>query len=841
MSKKKAPTTNKKQKGKKSAAAKKGKVYTNPNNKTIEKELPIEKDSKSSKPGKKNSKIPFILFSVAFAALLILILFFFRTGKTPGEKFAGLLSGETIDKPNIILFTLDTLRADHLPSYGYPGVETPHMDALSRQGVVFEQCTSSTNLTLPSHSSIMTGTYPTYHGIRVNGSTALSGVHQTLAELFAGNGYMCGAFIAAFVLDGRWGLKQGFHHYDDKFELKKYKHIDLGRVQRPANEMVDAALEWMDKKKDKPFFSWIHLYDPHTPYSPPEPYYSRYKNRLNGLYDGEIAYTDEQIGRCVQWLKDNNLDKNTIIVLLGDHGEGLGSHGEMTHGYYIYDYAVQVPLIMATPFDELKGVRVASQVRTIDVYATLLEMAGISIPAANQGESLLPLAFNPAESKDRPAYSESMVPDIQYGWSALYSLRTSDYKYIDAPKPELYDLRNDPGETENLWKSRQSIVREFKKDLLHIQKTSAVGAPDPESANLDKETMRRLASLGYAGTPVSRRKSKNSSLEDPKDKREIYEAISRASEHFANDDFETAAKELETVMKQEPDIPQAMLILANSYAKLDRRDEAKVYLDRLLKRDPNNLQALNCLANVLSKMGKKEDVITLCKKAIAVDALNSQAYTLIGETYIDDGNHKEALPYLQKAVEIQPKMNRTRLNLAICYLGLKRYDDSSALLDAIITKYPKYPMANFHMGLLKEEMSNFEEAASFYRLELKHYENCIQARFNYGKLLFRQGDLDGYIKEMQKLTEIAPKFPKGYLFLARGLLKKGSPPDESLVLIEKGISLADDTEPGLKALGYFLMADVYSRKKQPAKVKEALVKADYYKKKGRKKEVPKVH
>ena len=333
--------------------------------------------------------IVLILSIVAVGIVLWLIL---PLEKSPAAQIEKLWFESGIEKPNVILFTLDTTRADHLACYGYSSVKTPHLDSLARRGVLFEQAAASSPLTLPSHCSILTGMYPTYHGVRINGNTALNEQQLTIAEVFSNQDYQCGAFIAAFVLDGRWGLKQGFHHYDDYFDLKKYKHIDLGSVQKPGNEVMDVALEWLEAKKNSPFFAWIHLYDPHTPYEPPDPYLAEYASRgLVGMYDGEIAFMDEQIGRCIAWLENNELDKDTILVLVGDHGEGLGSHGEGTHGYFIYDYAIHVPLIIVTPFEKLRGVRVPSQVGIVDIFQTLIEMTAIPSSVETQGRSLLPL------------------------------------------------------------------------------------------------------------------------------------------------------------------------------------------------------------------------------------------------------------------------------------------------------------------------------------------------------------------------------------------------------------------------------------------------------------------
>jgi arylsulfatase A-like enzyme len=263
--------------------------------------------------------------------------------------------------------------------------------------------------------------YPTYHGVRVNGNTALNDEQTTLAEVFSGQGYSCGAFISAFVVDGRWGLKQGFEHYDDKLDMTRSKHIDLGAIQRPANEVMDSALAWLDGQKSAPFFAWIHLYDPHLPYEPPEPYRSEYGGSgPAGLYAGEVAFMDEQIGRLTAWLERTGLEQSTVLVLVGDHGEGLGSHGEGSHGYYIYEYAIHVPLIVAAPLAGLQSKRVGSQVSTADVFPTILDLAGVKPQQEIQGRSLLPSMFRPGSGREVPAYAESMAPNIQFGWSPLH-------------------------------------------------------------------------------------------------------------------------------------------------------------------------------------------------------------------------------------------------------------------------------------------------------------------------------------------------------------------------------------------------------------------------------------
>lgn len=758
---------------------------------------------------------------------------FLRPEKDPAKRVSELWAKRGIDKPNIILFTLDTTRADHIACYGYPDVRTPNLDALAARGVLFEQAAASSPLTLPSHSSIMTGMYPTYHGVRVNGNNGLSEEQTTISEVLSGRGYQTGAFVGSFVLDGRWGLKQGFQCYDDPFDLKKYKHVDLGAIQRPGNQVMDAALAWLDGAKANPFFAWIHLYDPHAPYEPPEPYHSEYNSRGRvGLYDGEIAFMDEQIGRCVSWLQKNGLDKNTVLILIGDHGEGLGSHGEGTHGYFIYEYAVHVPLIVVTPFEKLRGLRIPSQVRAVDVFPTLLEMAKIKAPSKTQGRSLLPLIFHPQKKEESYAYGESMAPNIQFGWSALRSLRTTHYKYIDAPKAELYDLISDAAEQTNLIQQYPDVVRSMKGELDRLVAETSQGAPTPQAANLDKDTMERLTALGYIGAPVTAKKTSGSAakvLADPKDKLSVYLALTTAGELIMKDRYAEAAATLESALREEPTIPQGLVQLATCYVELGRTEEAKARLDLVLKDDPQNAQALICLANILLDEQKREDVIALCKRTLSVDERSVQAYVLLGEVYTDEQNHAQALPYLEKAVEIQPKLTRNRLNLAACLVGLKQFERAEKLLKEIIQESPTFLLANFNLGLLYEEEGKLDRAREAYAQEVASHPTNFKARFNLGKVLFKLGDRAGSIEQMSEAIKINPKLAEGYFMLAMNLLNEPSPLDEVRGLVEKGLSLADTSE--LKALGYFLMADIYDREHQPEKMNDALRKANSYRSK----------
>ena len=770
-----------------------------------------------------------LMLAVISAGLLVVaavVLFRGRAPSDSGQSVRDWWTRKGVDKPNVVLISLDTTRADHLGCYGNADARTPAIDGLARQGVLFSQAASPAPLTLPSHSSIMTGLYPTNHGVRLNGTNALSQQHTTLAEALSDNGYQTGAFVGAFVLDGRWGLNQGFRTYDDQFDMSKVKQLDLAAVQRPANQVFDAALRWLDERKSGPFFTWIHLYDPHTPYEPPEPLMSEFSRRgPAGPYDGEIAFVDQQVDRLLSWLRSTGIDQRTIIVIVGDHGEALGSHGEGTHGYYIYDYAQHVPFIVATPIDRLQGVRVDSQVSLVDVFPTVLALTGIEVKSRVHGRSLLPLMFGSAAAGDIYAYSESMAPDLQFGWSALHSLRSPRYKYIEAPRPELYDLAADPGEATNIFAQQTTLAFEMARQLERLIAETSRDAPAPEAANLDQETVERLAALGYVGTtaPAKRSPGGSKELADPKDKLDVFTAVQRAGELMVKGEYAEASKALESAVLQEPKMPQALLMLGSCYSELGRTKEAKARFDEVLKNDPQSIQGLIGLANILLDEGQTEDVVTLCKRTLSLDARNSQAYALLGNAYIAREQPLQALPYLEKAVEIQPKITQNRLNLAASLIDAKQFPRAQTMLDEILREYPKFPGAAFNLGVLYDEQQRPNDARTAYLAEVANYPNSFKARFNLGKVLSGLGDWTGSIEQMREVIRIAPSRPEGYLFLARGLLHEGGPLDEVQALTEKGLTFA--AAPDMKALGWFLMADVFQRRQQPAKVAEALRKA----------------
>src|SRR5882762_965366 len=360
--------------------------------------------------------------------------------------------------PNVVLITIDTLRADHLGCYGYQKIKTPNIDGLAADGARFTRAFTAVPVTLPSHTVMLTGTYPMLSGMHDFSANKLSPQQPTLATVLKQSGYATGAVVGSAVLDSRFGLNHGFDFYYDHFDFSRLEEANLDEMERPGNVVADQALEWLAKNSQKKFFLWMHLYDPHYPYHPPEPYSREYADRP---YDGEIAFADEQVGRLLRFLKDKGLYQNTVIVLSGDHGESLGEHGEKTHGFFIYNATMHVPLIIHLPGKSAAQV-VESIVSLVDLMPTVLQAAGLNIPSQVQGRSLLPLMVRRKAEESRNLYAETFLPRLHFNWSELRAVETERYQFIDAPKPELYDLSKDPGETQNLYADKKAVAGELR-------------------------------------------------------------------------------------------------------------------------------------------------------------------------------------------------------------------------------------------------------------------------------------------------------------------------------------------------------------------------------------------
>lgn len=385
----------------------------------------------------------------------------------------------------LVVITLDTTRADRLPLYGYMNVSLPHVERLAAEGVVFDQATSVGALTLPAHASLFTGLLPPRHGIRDNADLPLDPARLTLAEVLKGSGWRTAAFVGSVVLNADRGLAQGFDHYGGVAagDGASDEH------QRPAGEVVDDSIRWLESIGDDRFLLWVHLYDPHRPYDPPAPFRS-----VPDPYVGEIAYADSQIGRLLDALDRRTLLDRTVVVVAGDHGESLGEHGERDHGIFVYESVLRVPLIVKAP--ALAPRRVTEVVRLTDVMPTVLDLLGVPAPPAD-GISLAGLMRGRSRHLDLEAYAESLYPR-RFGWSPLYALRDGRYKFIEAPRPELYDLERDPFEQRNVHDQQPAVASAMRRRLAALTQRGDDTRPfDP--AGVPEELRRRLASLGYVG------------------------------------------------------------------------------------------------------------------------------------------------------------------------------------------------------------------------------------------------------------------------------------------------------------------------------------------------------
>jgi arylsulfatase A-like enzyme len=406
---------------------------------------------------------------------------------------------------NLLVVTLDTTRADHLGAYGFQSISTPNIDWLARDGVLFLQTSAAAPLTM--HASLYTGRFPFGHGVRDNGDAALDPGQTTLAEVLQKQGYVTGAFVSSVVLASSRGLNQGFDSYSDDFAAVP------GGLRRQANEVTDDALKWLARAGSSRFFAWLHFYDAHAPYHPRSPYLESYPARP---YDAQIAFMDDQVGRVLDFLRQADLLDRTLVVVIADHGEGLGDHREAGHGIFVYDSVIRVPLIIRTPFTGLRARIVDAVTRSVDVMPTLLDLLDLPAPDAIDGRSLVPLMTGQLSTLNLDGYSESMYPRLRFGWSDLRALRAGSFKVIAAPRPELYDLTRDPFEEHNLFDTDPALAGQMLGRLREME-ASVSASSRSRARETDADTLAKLASLGYVSRPGTPAATDPGDLPDPKD------------------------------------------------------------------------------------------------------------------------------------------------------------------------------------------------------------------------------------------------------------------------------------------------------------------------------------
>jgi len=604
--------------------------------------------------------------------------------------------------------TIDTLRADRLGVYGAlrPGsgqatnVATPNIDALAREGAWAVNATVHAPLTRPSHVSLFTGRYPAEHGIRDNVSPPLAADVPVLAERFQRDGFATAAFIASAVLDRQSGLARGFDVYSDRF--------DSGADRKPGDVVVAEAAAWM-KGKNK-FFGWVHLYDPHAPYLPPGRYASEYRDRP---YDGTVAWSDELIGRLTGALRESGALDSTLVIVTSDHGEGLGEHGEDVHGYFVYEATLRVPLVIRGPGVK-PGTRIDAVARTIDLYSTILEMTG-GAGEAMSGRSLAAGLKSGGPLTDEPSFAESLVPLLHYGWSDLRSVRDGRWKYILAPRQELYDLQSDPGELRNLADAEPARTRALRGSIdarLRVEQSAA--RTETAAAGVSPEVLERLGALGYIGPgAASDRKSAGA---DPKDKLEDYKALSAAMQDgivaLRAKRHGDALRHLQGVTRRGVDSFEVHHYLGRAYAGLGRWREASQEYEKAVRNQPADAETWRALGASRVAAGNSAAAIPAFEKLASLLPKDPVARMQLGEALRDLGRYKEAINAITTAIALDPKPAEYWNSLGTVLGASGKVGDAQQAFAEAATREPTNGMYPYNRGLALQHLGRRDEAAA---------------------------------------------------------------------------------------------------------------------------------
>jgi arylsulfatase A-like enzyme len=544
---------------------------------------------------------------------------------------------------DVALVTLDTTRADRLGAYGYEKAETPNLDRLAREGVLFADAVSPAPITLVAHASILTGLDPDRHGVRHNGQYRLDPSQVTLAEVLQANGYETAAFISGFVLDARYGLAQGFDTYDDRTEaFEKQPFGGLG--ERSAKEVTDAALDWLGKRSDaKPLFLWVHFYDPHAEYKPPEAFRQRFPDNP---YDGEIAYVDSQVGRLVEAFE--NTGRKLLIVVAGDHGESFGEHSEYSHGRLLYETTQRVPLFLWSKA-AIQRARVVDDVVVglVDIFPTVLDLLSLRDEVPRDGITLR-LA---RQGRDRALYMETMMAYLDNGWAPLHALRRHEDKYIFAPKPEYYDLTRDARERGNLYAEKEptrlvdELARRMKEGPSAKDVAAQASAPDPQS-------LRTLQALGYLAG-AGRSSAAEGTLPDPKDMIEVLKLAIESRSLRREGKFEDALARAQKALALAPGDHEVIEENALAYIDLNRLPEAEVALRAYVALKPN-ANILIMLAQILRETGRAHDAKELLQSAMKLEPDHGGVMITWGDFLAAEHKYAEAIQWYQRAKQVDP-------------------------------------------------------------------------------------------------------------------------------------------------------------------------------------------
>ncbi len=629
------------------------------------------------------------------------------------------------------------------------------MDALARDGVRFARAYAQVPITLPSHTVILTGTYPMSNGVRDFTSHGVPPNLGLLAEAFKRQGYATAAFVSAFVLDGTWGFNRGFDTYDDHFDARQFETRNPGSIERRADETIERLLAWLKARESgkapaPPYFVWLHLFDPHSGYDPPEPCRTRYAGRL---YDGEVAYTDSQLARLFDALRRSGDYDRALIALLADHGESLGEHGEQEHGFFVYNSTAHVPFILKPPRGEGVARVVAPPVGTIDLAPTLLVLLRLRDPISRQfqGSSLASLVRGKGAPAARSIYTETYYPWNSFGWAPLRSLVTGKFRFVEAPRAEIYDLAADPDEIRNLFDTRRADAEALRGELQNFERRYAAQAATSKGPPLAPETVEKLKSLGYVAYAAPAAPTSTAGLADPKDRLQIFKAILRATDFASLGRVEESNALLAKARAEEPKLYLIPFMLAENAARARRWAEAETQFLACLKLHPSFQQAVMGLARTYIARGKGAEARPWLELAIHENPRNFLAYHGLGLVARMAKNPEEARRWFAKAIEEKPNYAPSHQELGIVLVELQRYAEALGPLRHAAEMGLESAVVANHLGTAYTNMNRMEEGIGQYRRALELQNDYAPARLNLAFALQKQGDRAAARREFQVL------------------------------------------------------------------------------------------
>jgi len=719
-------------------------------------------------------------FSITIILLIVIISLYLITDNSSKKKSG---KGQNL---NLLVITLDTTRTDRIGAYGYKPAQTKNIDSLASRGVLFENCYSSVPLTLPAHCSIFTGKYPLGHQARDNGTYFLDEDHLTLAEEMKKLGYHTSAIIASFVLQSKFGLNQGFDFYDDSLNIKEMvtdydSEIKAEQVYANFNRWFDNARN-KSKKNKQPFkfFAWVHFYDPHLPYKPPSPYKEKFDEYLEGQYSGELAYMDFYIGKIIDSLKTANRLENTLIIIVGDHGEAFGEHQEFGHSIFCYEESLRVPLIIYNEKLFPKRRTIEDRVNIIDIMPTVLELYGQEVPDDIQGRSFTNLLKGKKEKNPRTFYIESMHGKEEMGWAPLTGIIYNQYKYISLPEPELYDLNADPKEKDNLFWKKNRLAKSLDNRLLKMVKTySAAQSKSISKRKLTAEDKKHLQSLGYISAFADSGNGKVAI--DPKKGIALEAKLNQIEIAIKQGKLGEAEVSLDKIAKQYPDMPLPLyFILRKSiYEEQNNMEGIVKTWQEAIKTFPNNSNFKINLGFQYFQLNRLEEAELLGKQILEENDHYTKAYILLGRIKEKQDKNQEALSYFEKAYNLEPR----NVSLQISYakvLGINgNFKKAVNLCKELLANedVAKENDLKKRIGIVLTEIHQ-DDLAFNVLSEVKDAEKADAETWNYlGIIHYRRHEFDkasaAYIKSIDLDPNIAETYNNlGTLYLSAFTQKK---------------------------------------------------------------------